>query len=135
MSSSNSIPKNRKVIFWITTTIIAIAFFVTGLGNILPFKHIAQDMAHLGYPPYFLKIIGTWKILAAIVLFIPHVPRIKEWAYAGMILDLTGAALSRFAADDDLVQIILPLGIAVLVTTNYIHRHSLYKLAWTSKAQ
>jgi uncharacterized membrane protein YphA (DoxX/SURF4 family) len=127
MSSSDNYPKSRKVIFWITTTIIAIAFFVTGLGNILPFAHIAQDMAHLGYPTYFLKILGTWKILAAIALFIPNAPRIKEWAYAGMILDLTGAAFSRFAMGDALPLIVLPLGIAILVTINYTLRHFLYK--------
>src|SRR6478609_2116933 len=109
MDSNNNIPKSRKVIFWITTTIIAIAYFITGLGNILPFAHIAQDMAHLGYPTYFLKIIGTWKILAAIVLLIPSIPRIKEWAYAGMIFDLTGASLSRYYIGDSLPQIVIPL--------------------------
>ena len=112
MNSSKNISKSRKIIFWATTIVIAIAYFVTGVGNILPFAHIAQDMAHLGYPAYFLKIIGAWKILAALVVVIPNIPRIKEWAYAGMILDLTGAAFSRFAMGDALPQIIIPLGIA-----------------------
>jgi hypothetical protein len=117
--------KGKKISYWITTAIIAAVFFITGLGNILPFAHIAHDMAHLGYPNYFLKIIGTWKVLAAIVLFIPKVPRIKEWVYAGMIFELTGAAFSRFAMGDDLSQVMIPLGIAILVTMNYILRHSL----------
>jgi uncharacterized membrane protein YphA (DoxX/SURF4 family) len=124
MSSSDNIPKSRKVIFWITTTIIAIVFFVTGLGNILPFAHIAQDMAHLGYPTYFLKILGIWKILGAIAIVTPGIPRIKEWAYAGMILDLTGAALSRFFVGDGLLMIVVPLAIATLVTINNTLRHS-----------
>jgi DoxX-like protein len=125
MNSTNNISKSKKITFLITTTVIAIAYFVTGLGNILPFTHIAQNMAHLGYPIYFLKIIGTWKILAAIVVVLPNIPRIKEWAYAGMILDLTGASFSRFAVGDALPQIIIPLGIATLVTVNYLLRHSL----------
>lgn len=130
MDSNNSTPKkSRKIIFWITTTIIAIAYFVTGLGNILPFSHIAQDMAHLGYPTYFLKIIGTWKILAAIVLLIPNIPRIKEWAYAGMIFDLTGASFSRYYIGDALPQIFIPLGIALLVTVNYVLRKSMQNKA------
>lgn len=107
--------------------IIAIAFFVTGLGNILPFEHIAQDMAHLGYPTYFLKIIGTWKILAAITIVVPKNSRFKEWAYAGMMFDLTGAALSRFFIGDSLQMIIVPIAIAGLVTFNYSLRHSLKK--------
>lgn len=114
---------SRRTIFWMTTAVIAIVYFITGLGNILPVAHIAQDMAHLGYPTYFLKIIGVWKILAAIVIVIPNIPLIKEWAYAGMMLDLTGAAFSRFAIGDPLPQIIIPLCIAMLVTVNHLLRH------------
>lgn len=125
MNSSKTISKSRKIIFWATTIVIAIAYFATGVGNILPFAHIAQDMAHLGYPPYFLKILGTWKILAAITIVLPGMPRIKEWAYAGMMLDLTGAALSRYAVGDGLQMIIIPLAISVLVTVNYALRHSM----------
>lgn len=126
MNSDSNIPKSQKIGFWITTTIIALMYLITGIGNILPFTHIAQDMARLGYPGYFLKIIGTWKILAAIVMVIPpRFNRIKEWVYAGMIFDLTGAALSRYFMGDPLPMIIIPLGLSVLVTVNYVLRHAL----------
>lgn len=125
MNSGKNISKSSTTIYWVTTVIVALAYFVTGVGNILRFNHIAQDMTHLGYPTYFLKIIGTWKILAAMVVVIPDIPRIKEWAFAGMIFDLTGAALSRYFMSDALLQIIIPLGIATLVTVNYLLRHSI----------
>jgi len=128
MDANNNVPNSRKIAFWITTSVIAIMYFVTGLGNILPFAHIAQDMAHLGYPAYFLKIMGTWKILAAIVMVSPRrFNRIKEWVYAGMIFDLTGAALSRYFIGDPLPMIIIPLGLSILVTVNYAIRHGLQK--------
>jgi uncharacterized membrane protein YphA (DoxX/SURF4 family) len=126
MNSNNT--KARKVIYRVTTIIIAAIYFITGIGNIIPFPHIAHDMASLGYPPYFLLILGTWKILAAIVLLIPGIPHVKEWAYAGMMLDLTGAVFSRLAAKDDLIMIIIPLAVAILVTSNYLLRHSLKKI-------
>src|SRR6266536_2208856 len=129
MNTTDNASTGKKIIFWVTTTIIAIAYFITGIGNTLPFAHIAQDMAHLGYPAYFLKIIGTWKIIAAIVVVIPNFQRVKEWAYAGMILDLTGAAFSRFAVGDGLQLIIIPIAIAILVTINYILRHSMLNKA------
>ncbi len=112
----------RKIIFWITTIVITIIYFLTGLGNILPFAHFALDMTHLGYPAYFLKILGTWKILAAIVMVIPRFDKIKEWVYAGMMFDLTGAALSRYFMSDALPMIIIPLGLSILVTVNYVIR-------------
>ena len=125
MKTDSSTSKGKKIIYWVTTTIISIAYFITGLGNLLPFAHIAQDMAHLGYPAYFLKIIGTWKVLAAIVIIVPNFQRVKEWAFAGMILDLTGAALSRYFMDDAWPTVIIPLGISVMITVNYIIRRSL----------
>jgi uncharacterized membrane protein YphA (DoxX/SURF4 family) len=108
-----------KFTYWITTIIIAIAFFITGIGNLIPFEHIAHDMAHLGYPSYFLKILGTWKIIAAVTIVLPRIRRIKEWAYAGMMLDLTGAALSRYFMNDGLPLIIVPLTIAGLVIISW----------------
>ena len=124
MTSTSNIPKSRKITFWITTTVIALMYFITGLGNILPFTHIAQDMARLGYPTYFLKILGTWKILAATAMIIPRFNRIKEWVYAGMMFDLTGAALSRYLINDPLPTIIIPLGLSILVIVNYMLRHT-----------
>jgi uncharacterized membrane protein YphA (DoxX/SURF4 family) len=52
----------------------------------------------LGYPPYFLVILGIWKLLGAVALVIPRFPRLKEWAYAGVLFDLTGAVASLFAS-------------------------------------
>src|SRR4051812_24610173 len=48
----------------------------------------------LGYPQYFLVILGIWKLLGAIALVVPRFPRLKEWAYAGVLFDLTGAVAS-----------------------------------------
>jgi uncharacterized membrane protein YphA (DoxX/SURF4 family) len=111
--------KRMKIFYRVTTVLIAAAFLITGIGNLLPFDHIAQDMTHLGYPVYFLKIIGIWKILGALAIVLPKMSRIKEWAYAGMMLDLTGASLSRLAVNDGFLLVFIPLGIAVLVTVNY----------------
>jgi DoxX-like family len=67
-------------------------------------------MTHLGYPPYF--ILGVWKLLGGLVILLPALPLLKEWAYAGMIFDLTGATASHLAMGDDLRHIVTPLVIA-----------------------
>ena len=51
-----------------------------------------------GYPSYFLVILGVWKLLGAVALAIPRFPRLKEWAYAGVLFDLTGAVASQLAS-------------------------------------
>jgi hypothetical protein len=48
----------------------------------------------LHYPSYFVTILGVWKVLGVIAILVPRFPRLKEWAYAGIFFDLTGAAAS-----------------------------------------
>ena len=119
--------KARKIIYWVTTGTVVLVFFATGVGNLIPMEHIAQDMAHLGYPPYFHIILGTWKILGAFAIILPRVSRLKEWAYAGMIFDLTVASFSRLASGDDAITVIIPLLIACLVITSWSARGAEYE--------
>lgn len=70
----------------------------------------------MGYPSYFLTILGTWKILGAIVV---AAPRLKEWAYAGMIFDLTGAAASRAFVGDGAPLVLVPIAIAGVVLASW----------------
>jgi uncharacterized membrane protein YphA (DoxX/SURF4 family) len=122
MNSKTNLIRARMITYWVTTGFVAMVFFITGIGNLVPITHIAQDMAHLGYPPYFLIILGTWKILGAVTIVFPRIPRIKEWAYAGMMFDLTGAAFSRLASGDSVITIIVPIAIAILVATSWALR-------------
>lgn len=108
--------------YWIATGLATAAFAIPGAANLLRMPHIAHDMVHLGYPDYFMSILGVWKILAAIAILSPGFPRLKEWAYAGMIFDLTGAAFSRAAAHDGLPMMIIPLVIAGVVMTSWALR-------------
>jgi uncharacterized membrane protein YphA (DoxX/SURF4 family) len=112
----------RKIFYWTATGSVALVFFATGVGNLIPIDHIARDLAHLGYPPYFHIILGVWKILGAVVIILPRMLRLREWAYAGMIFDLTGAAFSRLASGDGVVTVIVPLLIACLVITSRLLR-------------
>lgn len=91
--------KAKNIAYWTTT--IVIAFFI-GSGGV---AQIAQYLGNphgvvpiLGYPMYFFAILGFWKVLGAIAILAPRFPRLKEWAYAGIFFDLTGAAASCAAA-------------------------------------
>jgi len=79
-------------------------------------------MAHLGYPTYFMTILGTWKVLGAAVIILPGFARAKEWAYAGMIFDLSGGATSRAIAGDGVAAVGIPLAIAVVVAASWALR-------------
>ena len=91
--------KARTIAYWTTTILVAMPI---GSGGV---AQIAQYMASphgsvpvLGYPMYFFAILGFWKVLGAIAILVPRFPRLKEWAYAGIFFDLTGAAASCAAS-------------------------------------
>lgn len=122
MNSGNSATSSKKMIYWVTTIIVAAAFFLTGIGNLVHMAHIAQDMSRLGYPSYFLNILGAWKILGAIAIVLPGAPILKEWAYAGMAFDLTGAAFSRAFSGDPIIMVIVPVIIGIVVAASWALR-------------
>jgi hypothetical protein len=81
-----------------------------------------EGMSHLGYPAYFVTILGVWKILGAIVILLPGLALAKEWAYAGMIFNFTGASVSHIVAGDDMRHIVVPLLLAALVVASWALR-------------
>ncbi len=114
--------KARTVGYWVCTVLIALAFLSGGVGQLLRSPQTVEGITHLGYPVYFLIILGVWKILGGIAILLPGFPLLKEWAYAGMIFDLTGASASHVAAGDDVRHILVPLVLAALVVGSWALR-------------
>ncbi|MGB7266832.1 MAG: DoxX family protein [Terracidiphilus sp.] len=118
--------KTKSIAYWTTT--ILIAFFI-GSGGILQVAHVKTSVdgfVHiLGYPAYFVTILGVWKILGPIAILVPRFPRLKEWAYAGIFFDLTGAAASTAAVGGYGAygfHVIVPLILAGLLVASWALR-------------
>lgn len=120
--------KKDKIIFWITTFLIAFMMLGSGLANAMVNESSIQFLhKELGYPVYFIGLIGIAKVLGAIALLVPGFPRLKEWAYAGIAFDLLGAVYSIIAIGgtvDKWIFILLPLA---LLTVSYIYYHKIHK--------
>ncbi len=91
--------RGRSITYWTMTGLVA--FFV-GSGGVVQLLQAIKDphavVPVLGYPMYFMGILGLWKALGAIAILAPRYPLLKEWAYAGIFFDLTGAAASCAAS-------------------------------------
>lgn len=114
--------KTRVIGYWIATALIALVFAGGGVSDLLRSPQVIEGLTHLGYPSYFALILGTWKLLGALAVLAPGLPRLKEWAYAGFVFDLTGAALSHAASGDEASKVAVPLAITVLVVASYVLR-------------
>jgi DoxX-like family len=118
--------KAKMIAYWTTT--ILVAFFIGSGGA----AQVAQYLGNrhgvvplLGYPMYFFGILGFWKMLGAIAILVPRFPRLKEWAYAGIFFDLTGAAASCAAVGGYGVyafHVIAPLVLTVLTVASWALR-------------
>jgi uncharacterized membrane protein YphA (DoxX/SURF4 family) len=114
--------KNRRIGYWAATGLAAAGFAMGGAMDVARGDEIVAGMAHLGYPLYFLTILGVWKLLGAAAIVAPRLPRLKEWAYAGMFFDLTGAALSHAASGDPAAKIATPLALLAVVAASWALR-------------
>ena len=114
--------KKEKILFWSATTLIAL---FEGLMPILTFNtDMAKDgIRHLGYPDYFGTALVVFKVLGALALIIPMVPkRFKEWAYAGMFINLIGASVSCAVMGFEKQHVIMPLVVLAFVIASWALR-------------
>jgi hypothetical protein len=124
----------RTIGYWVVTALFAIPFLIGGVMDFLMTPEAVEIFSHLGYPAYFGKILGVWKVLGALVVLAPGFPLLKEWAYAGMFFDLTGASISHAASGDPVGQVLTPLVIAGLLIASWKLRPPSRRLAMVSAA-
>lgn len=90
-----------KVIgYWVATAILVFVLVSGAVGELTHSWGTLETVTILGYPLYVLTIIGVWKVAGAVALLVPGFPRLKEWAYAGIFFNMTGAAVSHAAVGD-----------------------------------
>jgi len=92
--------KTHKIIYWVATSAVAFGMTASGIQQILHTQPMIDLITHVGYPTYFLCIIGVWKILGVIAILVPGFKLVKEWAYAGLFFAMTGALISHLAIGD-----------------------------------
>jgi uncharacterized membrane protein YphA (DoxX/SURF4 family) len=119
----------RWIAYWIATSLIGLETLAGGVTDLMHGRTslvsgplVVDVITNLGYPVYFLTILGVWKLLGGLVLFAPRLPRLKEWAYAGVIFELTGAAASFVAHGDPANELIAPLVLAGLALISWALR-------------
>ena len=116
----------KNIAYWITTGLVAFFIGPGGVAQVARVPGTVNGFVHiLGYPAYFVVILGVWKVLGTIAILVPRFPRLKEWAYAGIFFDLTGAIASNASVGGYGAygfHIIAPLVIAGLAVASWALR-------------
>ena len=112
----------RTIGYWLCTLIVAWEMIAGSIWDLLRIEYVRVVMTHLGYPLYFLSIIGSWKLPCALALLVPRFQRLKEWAYAGAFFNYSGAAASHLLVGDAPGKWVGPLIFAALTLASWALR-------------
>ncbi|HEY8074148.1 MAG TPA: DoxX family protein [Labilithrix sp.] len=113
--------KAKKIGYWVTTAVVV--FCMT--GGVLELAGVAttmQGIMRLGYPAYIIHALGLGKILAVLAILWPGLPRLKEWAYAGIVFNMLGAFVSHVACGDASWRLVVTLAIAAITFASWALR-------------
>lgn len=118
----------RRIGYWLTTGLVGLAMGVGGTFDILLPPEVAEQVAHLGYPNFFYPLLGVGKIAGAAVVLAPGLARLKEWAYAGIAIDLVAAAYTHVMVGDGASDILPPVVLLAVALTSWALRPDSRKL-------
>lgn len=109
----------ERVIYWIFTALTLLFLAVFGVQDLLRSPAVSDTIRHLGYPWYFNYLLGTGKLLAAIVLIYPKTRLLRDWAYAGITIELISSFVSHSFLRDPWPLRIAPLIMLAIVAVAY----------------
>ncbi len=130
MEKTKNIAKKRnKIIYWISTLWLGLGMLSTGIVQLLKLQAEGAlappgvyGITQLGYPVYFLTILGVWKMLGVVAVLIPKFPLLKEWAYAGFFFAMSGAIFSHIASGDPVTELFPSLLLLILTVVSWYFR-------------
>lgn len=120
--------KRNKIIYWISTLWLSLGMLSTGIVQLLNMKEETEFMLRLGYPAYFLSLIGFWKILGVVAILLPKFPVVKEWAYAGFFFSMSGAIFSHAVNGNGAKDFFGPTLLLILTVVSWYFRPAERKL-------
>ena len=121
--------RSKRVTYWIATGLVAAELAVGGIWDILRVPYVRDVVTHLGYPTYFLVLLGIWKLLGVAALLVPRSPLLKEWAYAGAFFVYSGAIVSHVTTGKDLQVLGSLFALLALTVTSWALRPATRRVA------
>ena len=112
----------RAITYWVSTALLAAEMLIGGAWGILRIPYVREMMEDLGYPDYFVTLLGVWYMLGAVALLAPRFPRLKEWAYAGATFVYTGAITSHLVTGDAPRTLVAPAVFLALAVASWALR-------------
>ncbi len=122
VTETRTTSRPRWILYCVSTACIAAELGVGGVWDVARIPYVHDLVVHLGYPTYFLVLLGIWKLFGAAALLVPGRPTVKEWAYAGAFFVYTGAIASHLTAHYALGEIVVLAAMTALTVLSWALR-------------
>ncbi|HEY5243440.1 MAG TPA: DoxX family protein [Polyangiaceae bacterium] len=126
--------KKKLIAYWVCTGIIALCIGSGGAAQALRLPQNVEGLTALGYPLHFIVLLGVWKMLGALTLLAPGLRLAKEWAYAGIFIDLSGAIVAVTANSGSAFHVIAPLVLIGILAASWALRPESRRLPYAKTA-
>ena len=110
----------RKTAYWGTTGLVGIVTLFAGFSYLTAAPEAVENFRHVGYPQQLRVLLGIGKLGGAIVLLLPRLPALKEWAYAGFTFMWIAAVVAHYLAADG--KSLLPVALLGMLAVSYVTR-------------
>ena len=112
---------SRKIVFWGATALVALDALYAAFTYLMAFPETVENFRHVGYPQQLRVLLGIAKLAGAVVLVVPRLPTLKEWAYAGFTITWIAASVAHYLAGDGPL-VLLPVALLGLLAVSYVTR-------------
>jgi len=109
--------KMKDIVYWIATAFVALIMTASGVLSVLHAPMFMKALAHLGYPSYFSNLLGLGKLIGVVVLLLPGLKKLKEWAYVSFGITILSACYSHYSSGDGWLALEPLVTLAALVVS------------------
>jgi NhaP-type Na+/H+ or K+/H+ antiporter len=118
---TNETNKAKKIAYWATTGIVV--FCMTGgVFELVGAQTTVEGITKLGFPAFIIPVLGLAKVLAILAIVWPGFPRLKEWAYAGIVFNMVGATATHVANHAAMWHVVVTLVITAITFASWALR-------------
>jgi len=113
----------RTIAYWGATGVVTIVPLLAAFAYLTTSPEAVENFRHVGYPQQLRVLLGVAKLAGAVVLLLPRLPLLKEWAYAGFTFMWIAATVAHYLAGDTPL-FLLPVALIAVLTVSYVTRPS-----------
>ena len=111
----------RTIAYWGATGLVTIVPLLAAFAYLTTSAEAVENFRHVGYPQQLRVLLGIGKLAGAIVLLLPRLPTLKEWAYAGFTFMWIAASVAHYLAGDGAL-FLLPIALIGSLAVSYVTR-------------